>query len=187
MQESIHIVRMGIEGSKLEAMVAEMPTNNGRDTASPRRDLGISKPDNVTIAVVALLKSRLRENAEIARILNLNTPTVGRGLEITASEPFEEYDVERIWSYMCEQNPALARSLRDWKGDPIITGGVQFLMDGGLSRGWIPTKEKSASLMEMPWVICHVAAAFLAAHEDNSEFEEATFRRWSERGERYGW
>ncbi|MCJ1471476.1 hypothetical protein MMC13_000115 [Lambiella insularis] len=179
-------------------MVADLPPDNEghddehrtthrRNTDYHIHSLGVSKPDNITMAAVALLKSRLDNNSQIARALNLNTPTVGRGLEITAREPFEKYDVERLCNYICDERPAFVRSMREWRGDEVVTACINFLMDGGLGMVEIPQSKRNAALKDMLSVICHVATTFMVAHEGDEEWEAATCDRWEERGRSYGW
>ncbi|MCJ1285026.1 hypothetical protein MMC26_004363 [Xylographa opegraphella] len=139
-------------------------------------------PDAITMAAILLLKSRLRNDAEVADALNKNIPKVGSTIEITASDPFEAADIESLWEHMLCHHKEFVSQTEDWTGDELVNCGVNFILDGGLAKADIP----AVSLEAAPHVICDYAAGSLGDEDSDPEADE-TLTRWMKRADTYGW
>ena len=139
-------------------------------------------PDAITMAAILLLKSRLRNDAEVADALNRNIPKVGSTIEITASYPFEEADIERLWQYMLRCHKDFVSQMDGWTGDDIVNCGVNFILDGSLTNADILT----VSLEETPRAICEYAAGYLGDDDSDPEADEI-LTRWMKRSDTQGW
>ncbi|MCJ1400825.1 hypothetical protein MMC11_004033 [Xylographa trunciseda] len=139
-------------------------------------------PDSITMAAILLLKSRLRNDGEIADALNQNIPKVGSTIEITSQFPFEEADIERLWEHMLCHHRNFVSQMDNWTGDELVSCGVNFILDGSLGNADIPT----VSLEEMPRAVCDYAAASLGDEDTDAE-ADATLTRWLKRCETQGW
>ncbi|MCJ1382237.1 hypothetical protein MMC17_005350 [Xylographa soralifera] len=139
-------------------------------------------PDAITMAAILLLKSRLQNDAEIADALNKNIPKVGSTIRITASYPFEEADIERLWAHMLHCHREFVSLMDGWTGDELVNCGVNFILDGSLGNADIPT----VSLEETPHAICDYAAGSLG-DDDNDPEADKTLTRWLKRSRTQGW
>ena len=139
-------------------------------------------PDDITMAAILLLKSRLEDNSEVADALNRNIPKVGSTIEITADEPFEKFDIERLWNYMLEYHRGFTSRIDEWAGNELVNCGVNFILDGSLRDADLP----NARLEDLPGIICDYAAASLGDEDEDSEADE-TLTRWSNRVYMRGW